>query len=60
MFRFYESTALRLRRLLCGLNKYSSFQERGRWECELSFGIRFGFRESFYDFKKKIVSFNGL
>lgn len=50
--RFYQSTALSLRRLLCGLNKYGSSQKRGKQGWELHFWIRFGFRESFYDFKK--------
>ena len=35
--RFYQSTALSLRRLLCGLNKYSSSQERGKWGWEQNF-----------------------
>ena len=35
--RFYQGTALSLRRLLCGLNKYGSSQERGKWGWELNF-----------------------
>ena len=35
--RFYQGTALSLRRLLCGLNKYCSSQERGKRGWELNF-----------------------
>ena len=47
MVRFYQSSALSLGRLLCGLKKYGNSQERGKGEKGAEFLSKIWFQGKF-------------